>query len=355
MIKKSNKNLYIYIGNKKVKKAYLGNILKYKSTKQVMISVEDYGISYTYDGINWVQVTNISPNGQTLDITYYNGYFYLTNGGNRILQRSSNLTNWETISTASKSEIYKLPHQLIHDGIRFIGGKTGMNNRFVLNNSLDGIDWEYQTTTKQYYVDNLNRIYNFNGITLFAFDWGIMYKTQNEEATKLPTFCNFTRLDGSTYIIGDTDSHMAFWGMCIANNVIYAISNGNYGSKGLVNANSSIWKSLDGINWTEVYTTNTASKNYYYDISYLNGKFVVVGTNSSGLISLDGINWNTIELPKKSSSNTTSKYEHIETIKNKFVTPNANNHVYYSIDGITWTEDDAYVDTRSLRVFEIES
>lgn len=127
---------------------------------------------------------------------------------------------------------------------------------------------------------------------------------------------------------------------------------------------STIWKSIDGINWQEIYETSEGTA-LQYDIAYLNGVCITVGMVSIGFISTDLITWEQINLPKYSTSKT-SNYLFAETINDKFIITNQQNNLLnvstsnsssaYSTNGIDWTRmSSTILPSNPLRVLEIDN
>ena len=145
---------------------------------------------------------------------------------------------------------------------------------------------------------------------------------------------------------------------------MYAVANNkNYVSSTSANK-SSIWKSINGVDWQEIYETSQGTPSQY-DIAYLNGVYITVGVVSTGFISTDLITWEQINLPKYSIRNT-SNYLFAETINDKFIITNQNNNILgvstsnsssaYSTNGIDWTRmSSTILPSSPLRVLEIDN
>lgn len=145
---------------------------------------------------------------------------------------------------------------------------------------------------------------------------------------------------------------------------MYAVANNKYYVSSVSSNKSSIWKSINGVDWQEIYETSQGTA-LQYDIAYLNGVYITVGMVSTGFISTDLITWEQINLPKYSTSKT-SNYLFAETINDKFIITNQSNNILnvgtnnsssaYSTNGIDWNRMSSTILPRNpLRVLEIDN
>lgn len=192
----------IFLGeNKKkltFKRAYLGNTLKYKSIKQIMLASSSASIlDYSYDGITWQRLTITTTDSSFFDITYKDKYFYAVSTKDVDVYKSSDLITWNKIAEGNTAT-YNTPISFISNKNGFIGFNTIPANSVNINYSSNGTTWNY-TNSKDSNKVNLHRIYNFNNIIIFTSKCGLFYKTKDEPLSEMIKPCNFTKIDGTEY------------------------------------------------------------------------------------------------------------------------------------------------------------
>ncbi|WP_181429989.1 Ig-like domain-containing protein, partial [Paenibacillus illinoisensis] len=94
---------------------------------------------------------------------------------------------------------------------------------------------------------------------------------------------------------------------------------------------SKIYRSTDGLVWTQVYTTNPGQA--IFDIAYGNSTFVAVGEGGRAYVSNDGENWSASTVPNYNSL-TSVTYD-----SGEFYTVSANERVATSLNGVVWVEE----------------
>lgn len=204
----------IFLGeNKKkltFKRAYLGNTLKYKSTKQIIIESDGSNSAgafrYSYDGITW--------HGNTIpaafwDICYKDGYFYATSRASvSVLYRSNDMINWvEVTKDSNKKGI--LPRYFVSNKNGFIGFNTMFADSININYSSNGTTWNYTKSTDSNKL-KLYRIYDFNNVIIYTGKGGMFYKTKDEPLSEMIKSCHFTKIDGTEYS-SDTSLALSFY------------------------------------------------------------------------------------------------------------------------------------------------
>lgn len=203
-------NLMPMIGNKKVKRAYLGNTLKYKSTKQIMLAyiIGASALKYSYDGITWQTLT--ITGSDFLDITYKDKYFYAVSTQGTGVYRSADLVTWNKIATGN-TNTGNVPISFISNKNGFIGFNTTFASSVNINYSSNGTTWNYIKSTDSNKLD-LYRIYNFNNIIIFTGKCGLFYKTKDEPLSEMIKSCHFTKINGTEYSSG-TSLSLSFYRM----------------------------------------------------------------------------------------------------------------------------------------------
>ncbi|WP_162009971.1 Ig-like domain-containing protein [Paenibacillus xylanilyticus] len=94
---------------------------------------------------------------------------------------------------------------------------------------------------------------------------------------------------------------------------------------------SKIYRSTDGLVWTQVYTTNPGQA--IFDIAYGNSTFVAVGEGGRAYVSNDGENWSVSTLPNYTS------LASVTYNSGEFYTVSTNERVATSLNGVAWVEE----------------
>lgn len=90
--------------------------------------------------------------------------------------------------------------------------------------------------------------------------------------------------------------------------------------------------STDAIHWTEITLPSVANRTA---ITYGNGKFVAVSASKGIIYSTDGINWSSVDIE--------GMYESVIYGNGKFIATNLSSQkIIYSIDGINWNQKNLY-------------
>ncbi|PKQ87201.1 hypothetical protein CXK86_31640 [Paenibacillus sp. BGI2013] len=94
-----------------------------------------------------------------------------------------------------------------------------------------------------------------------------------------------------------------------------------------------IYRSSDGLAWSEVYTTNPTQA--IFDVAYGNNTFVAVGEAGQAYVSNDGVTWSKTTVLNYSNVSLAS----VTYAAGKFYTVSANERVATSINGVVWEEE----------------
>ena len=323
-------------------KAYLGDVLKYQKGAPILFS----GNYYSKDGVNWELMLNPS--------TYTSGpqdIYPLSKGligmtiGLKEIYVSSDLIGWSLVKSYSAVTAPQRVCKIADDKYYGVFKQSGL----YTCTSTDGINWTATKWTTQ--SPSFFNLYLFGDKIILTSSFGLYYKLTTDELSSSLQACHFTRLDGSTFNSGYTiaNNNPNFYGICKANNFLYAISNQS-NSASTYPTYSSIWRTTDGINWIEIYTHQLV----LYDITYNKGKFVCCGSSSKGIVSSNGTTWSEIILPSYSTSKPSS-FGNIENIKGIFFTC-GNGQISssyttggYSADGTSWTKKSPPSNSLTLR------
>jgi hypothetical protein len=268
--------------------------------------------------LTWTAVAD-SKFGNTIinAITYGNGRFVAVGDDGKIAHSADGetwtATEVSTFNTNGGYNEYVLC--VTYGNGTFVAGGSGGQLAYSEN---AGVTWEKADST-------LPLGYSFHGIT-----YGNSRFVAVGDVDKMvhsPDGKSWTQVTDSTFGYYDTIT-----GVIYANGLFVAVGAGTTGSGGR------IAYSADGENWTKVDSTNSMGLGFegIMDVTYGNGRFVVVGDHGKTAYSEDGITWTAV------SDSTFGGSTIIHAITyggGMFVAVGAsvNGKTAYSADGITWT------------------
>lgn len=245
-------------------------------------SGDNQGISYSTDGINWLQSSLKTKN---VNLFYYANNTFIASTDKGIYYSADGVT-WN-ISNLVNEDI---------SCIHFAQGKflIGLGNSFAGSYySTDGINWIQNGVSK------------FAGITFAKDKWVAATKTKG-------IYTSDNGIDNWVLV----DDCKGFNCVVFYNDMFIA---------GGIGATGSIVVSSDGTTWTDAYSDVGLST---YSISY-NGKFFTAGTNKGILYSEDGLIWSV-------TNNTTSIVTGGISFDDKIIVAGTKAGIYHSTDGKQW-------------------
>lgn len=132
-------------------------------------------------------------------------------------------------------------------------------------------------------------------------------------------------VDDEMIVLGDTNIKLPLSTEC--NDITYGD-----GKFIVISYSSTATYSTDAIHWTEITLPSVANRTA---ITYGNGKFVAVSASKGIIYSTDGINWSSVD--------NEGMYESVIYGNGKFIATNLGSQkIIYSIDGINWNQSDLY-------------
>ena len=267
------------------------------------VIVGNYGTILTSsDGVTWVkQDSGLNGYSNNLRSISYGNDKYVVVGGSKILSSTDGISWSAENSTSQYGNQYD---QVCFDSAGFVAtGSRSTATAFSKN----GVSWTEKSLKSTQTIDNitdlqfLNKEYVAVGHGFMTSLDGVAWRKENETE-------DFSRI---------------------------SYGNGKYVGIGRGNNYQSVVKtSNDGVTW-QLQTVNVIDYFSPADISFGNGKFVIVSYDGSILYSVDGANWT------QATSGVTSSLNSVVYANGRFIAAGDFGTILSSIDGKNWSKADS--------------
>jgi hypothetical protein len=250
----------------------------------IFVSLSGTMVSYSYDGITWLESTvNDLEGGEWDTIAWGNNMFVASSYGGGF-GYSTNGINWTTVTSTSiggvifadnkfvSSSLYSSTSYTSPNGITWTASPTSFNSASMAYGDGKFIAAPFFSSVGHYSTDGVTwDSFSFPGYGNWrvAYGNGIFLTTDVSTGSQI-----YSSTDGITWTFLSSGLSFQF--------LTYS------GGKFIGGNGSTLLSSTDGINWA----SSDGLTEYWYDAAYSNGKFVAMAVNSYyAAYSTDAISW----------------------------------------------------------------